>query len=82
MQVEFCFYRQAVKAKTGGWNEQKNHSVHCYAAKSLPLPKSVALGEESEDSDAYSDLKSLELSQPGQVLAQKQKKKLLLRSSV
>lgn len=36
LQVQFCFYRQAVKAKTVGWNEQKNHSVHCYAAKSGP----------------------------------------------
>lgn len=59
--------------KTVGWNEQKNHSVHCYAAKSVPNLKSMPLSEEadrqlmSEDSEAYSDSKSLELFRPGQV---------------
>lgn len=71
-----------VKAKTVGWNEQKNHSVHCHAAKSAPNLKSTALGEEADrrlmsgDSEAYSDLKSLELFGLGQVW-HRNKKKLL-----
>lgn len=43
--------------------------------KVSPRLKSAALSEESEDSEAYSDLKSLEPFQPGQVLAQKQTNK-------
>lgn len=62
-----------MKAKTVGWNEQKNHSVHCHAAESAPDLKSMALGEEADrrlmsgDPKAYSDLNSLELFGLGQV---------------
>lgn len=57
LQVQFCFYRQAVKANTVGWKEQKNHSVYCYAAKSAPHLKRLM----AEDPAAYSNLQSLEL---------------------